>query len=68
MLTIGIDPRVIMAEHDWWFPEKPAPEYGVWESNINLLTSEEPPYDPGIGSTPARSLLCKVYKAQGGVA
>jgi len=64
MLTIGIDPRVIMAEHDWWFPEKPAPEYGVWESNINLLTSEEPPYDPGIGSTPARSLLCRIYKAE----
>jgi anaerobic selenocysteine-containing dehydrogenase len=66
MLTLGIDPRVVLAEHDWWFPEKPAPEYGVWESNINMLTSEEPPYDPGIGSTPVRSLLCKVYKVEGG--
>jgi len=67
MLTLGIDPRVVLAEHDWWFPEMPAPEHGVWESNINMLTSEEPPYDPGIGSTPTRSLLCKVYKAEGGI-
>ncbi len=67
MLTLGIDPRVVLAEHDWWFPEMPAPEHGVWESNINMLTSEEPPYDPGIGSTPTRSLLCRVYKAEGGV-
>jgi len=65
-VTLGIDPRVVLAEHDWWFPEKPAPEHGVWESNINMLTSEDPPYDPGIGSTPTRSLLCKVYKAEGG--
>lgn len=66
-LTLGIDPRVVLAEHDWWFPEMSAPEYGVWESNINMLTSEEPPYDPGIGSTPVRSLLCKIYKAEEGV-
>jgi anaerobic selenocysteine-containing dehydrogenase len=67
MLTLGIDSRVVLAEHDWWFPEKPAPEHGVWDSNVNVLISEGPPYDPGIGSTPARSLLCKVYKAEGGV-
>ncbi len=67
MLTLGMDPRVVLCEHDWWFPEKPAPEHGVWESNVNMLTSEEPPYDPGIGSTPTRSLLCKVYKAEGGI-
>jgi anaerobic selenocysteine-containing dehydrogenase len=63
-LTLGIDPRVVLAEHHWWFPEKPAPEYGIWESNINLLVSSEPPYDPGLASTPARSLLCRVYKAE----
>ncbi len=62
-LFLGIDPRVVMAEHNWWFPERKEPDHGVWESNINLLTSGEPPYDPGFGSTPGRSLLCKVYKA-----
>jgi anaerobic selenocysteine-containing dehydrogenase len=66
-LTLGIDPRVVMAEHDWWFPEKPGAEpelHGVWESNINVVTDAEPPYDPGFGSTPARSLLCKIYKVE----
>ena len=63
-LTLGIDPRVIMAEHDWWFPEKSVEEglHGAFESNINVVTSHQPPYDPGFGSTPSRSLLCKIYR------
>lgn len=66
-LTLGIDPRVVMAEHDWWFPEKPGEEpslHGGFESNINMVVDSEPPYDPGFGSTPARSLLCKIYKTE----
>jgi len=66
-LTLGIDPRVVMAEHDWWFPEKPAEEpclHGAFEANINMVTRSDPPYDPGFGSTPLRSLLCKIYKAE----
>jgi anaerobic selenocysteine-containing dehydrogenase len=61
-LTLGIDPRVVLAEHSWWYPERSAPEHGIWDSNINLLISSDPPYDPGLASTPARSLMCKVYK------
>ncbi len=66
-LTLGIDPRVVMAEHDWWFPEKPAEEpslHGAFDSNINMVTRSDPPYDPGFGSTPQRSLLCRIYKAE----
>lgn len=58
----GIDPRVVAADHGWWFPEKPAPEYGIWMSNINVLTSNEPPYDPAMGTYHLRALLCRVYK------
>jgi hypothetical protein len=36
------DPRVIAAEHGWWFPEEPAPEHGVWRSNVNLLMRAGP--------------------------
>lgn len=64
LLTVGIHPSIILAEHDWWFPEKPAPEHGVWQSNINLLTNHEPPHDPVLTSYPSRSLLCKIYKAE----
>ena len=63
-LTTGIDPRVIAAEHGWWFPEKPAPEYGVWQSNVNLLTDNEPPYDPAMGTYQLRALLCRVALAE----
>jgi anaerobic selenocysteine-containing dehydrogenase len=62
-LTKGVDPRVIAAEHGWWFPEDPAPEYGVWKSNVNLLTDNQPPYDPAMGTYQLRALLCRVSQA-----
>jgi anaerobic selenocysteine-containing dehydrogenase len=62
-LTSGIDPRVVSAQHAWWFPERPAPEYGVWDSNVNLLTDNEPPYDPAMGTYQLRALLCRVARA-----
>jgi len=63
-VTTGIDPRVIAAEHGWWFPDEPAPEYGVWKSNVNLLTDNAPPYDPAMGTYQLRALLCRVSKAE----
>jgi anaerobic selenocysteine-containing dehydrogenase len=62
-LTDGIDPRVIHIEHGWWFPDQPAPQYGVWQSNANLLTDNGPPYDPAMGTYQLRALLCRVAKA-----
>jgi thiosulfate reductase/polysulfide reductase chain A len=61
-ITEGIDPRVVNVQHAWWFPEDPGPEYGVWKSNANVLTSNEPPYDPAIGTYQLRAMLCKIYK------
>lgn len=62
-VTTGIDPRVIAAEHGWWFPEEPAPGYGVWKANVNLLTDNQPPYDPAMGTYQLRALLCRVSRA-----
>lgn len=62
-LSSGIDPRVIAAQHAWWFPERGAPEYGVWDSNVNLLTDNQPPYDPQMGAYQLRALLCRVERA-----
>ncbi len=59
-ITADINPKVINIEHGWWFPEKAASDYGVWESNANILTSNAPPYDPAFGSYQLRGLLCKV--------
>jgi thiosulfate reductase / polysulfide reductase chain A len=65
-LTTGILPQVVNCEHNWWFPEQPGQEpwlYGLWESNVNVLTMDDPDScDQLCGSWPARALLCKVYK------
>ena len=62
-LTTGIDPRVINVEHGWWYPEQPGPDHGVWISNANLLTDNQPPYDPAMGTYQLRALLCRVERA-----
>ncbi len=62
-LTDGIDPRVVAPSYGWWFPEKDADGLHGWrESNINILTNSEPPYNPQIASTNLRGTLCRVYK------
>ena len=64
-LTVGIDPRVIAAEHGWWFPELRTPDHGWERSNIDLLTDNDPAgYDAAMGATNLRVLLCKVYLAE----
>jgi hypothetical protein len=34
----------------------------VWQSNANVLTSMEPPYDPAMGAYQLRALLCRIAK------
>jgi len=64
-LSSDIDPRVIMLSFGWWFPERKDLELSGWkESNLNILTDNGPPYEPAVGSTPLRAVLCRVYKAK----
>jgi len=66
-VTEDVDPRVVSAQHGWWFPEKPGPEpslFGVWDSNINLLVPSGLTGKSGLGY-PFRNLMCRVYKAEG---
>ncbi len=64
-LITGIDPRVASAQHHWWFPEQPAEEpslFGVFESNMNVLTNDDPAdFSPENGAYPLRPLMCKIY-------
>jgi anaerobic selenocysteine-containing dehydrogenase len=57
----GIDPRVVTAEHGWWFPEIQDPGHG-WEiANANLLTDNAfETCDPNMGATNVRVCLCNI--------
>jgi Anaerobic dehydrogenases, typically selenocysteine-containing len=62
-----IDPRVVHAEHGWWFPEKQGAEpslYGVFDCNINNLTQQGVNGPSGYGS-PYKNQICKIYKVDG---
>jgi len=63
-LTSGIAPGVIHAYSHWWYPEKIDEDYesACFESNINVILSMDPPYEPIVGSTPLRGRLCKIQK------
>ncbi len=66
----GMDPRVISAEHAWWFPEKKDPGHGWEESNINILTDNAyENCDAAMGATHIRTLLCRIFaeKQEGGL-
>ena len=42
----------------------PAPDFGVWESNSNVLTNDEPPHCPAVGTYQLTGLLCKIYRVE----
>jgi thiosulfate reductase/polysulfide reductase chain A len=59
-----VDPRMVDADHGWWFPERHQEEpelFGVFESNVNVLCPDEPTYcSPEIGGWPHTALLCRI--------
>lgn len=63
-LVSGMHPNVVAGPHGWWFPEKPGPEHGCFEANINALLSLDPPYDPVVGNVQCRAILCRVEKVE----
>ncbi len=62
-LVPTIDPRVIIADYGWWFPEKDMVSIHGWEeSNINILTYSGQPWGKEMGTPTVRGMMCKVYK------
>jgi hypothetical protein len=66
-LSIGMHPKVVRAEHCWWYPEKlgKAPLLEVLEPNIQFVT-DDVHADTAMGSPTNRAMLCRIYKAEGG--
>jgi anaerobic selenocysteine-containing dehydrogenase len=63
-LVPEMHPQVVAGSHGWWFPEKPAPEHGCFDSNINALIPLVPPFDPVEGTPQCRSILCRVGRIE----
>ncbi|MCX7816171.1 MAG: molybdopterin-dependent oxidoreductase [Syntrophales bacterium] len=62
-LNPDLHPRVICAEHGWWFPEESSASLYGWEkSNLNMLTSVEK-LGREYGTPNIRALPCKIKKS-----
>ena len=61
----GIDPRVVHADFDWWYPEMPECEpslSGVWVSNVNLAMEDgDDVCGAQMGTWSLRYNLCRIY-------
>lgn len=64
-VTPIVHPKMVLADHGWWFPEKPGPDYGHWEVNINRLLEVGLVGETGFGAD-MKCALCKVYKVKEG--
>ena len=62
-LSSSLHPQVIIADFGWWFPEKKEDLHGWAESNLNIITDNNPPYARELGSVTLKGIRCKVYKA-----
>lgn len=64
-VTDRIHPKVVHIEHGWWFPEEQAEAphlFGVWESNAEVILSNEPEVCDYQGGPPMRALACRLIK------
>ena len=62
-LSAGVDLRVVIVDHAWWFPEKGQLEFYGWaDANFNVLTADKLPSNREVGSFNIRGIACKVYK------
>ena len=66
-ITPIVDPRVVQADHGWWFPEADPEDQGegcfaTYARNINVVLPSECG-DTGFGNQ-SKCYLCKVYKCE----
>jgi anaerobic selenocysteine-containing dehydrogenase len=61
-LVHELHPRVVALLFGWWFPERPGPEHGCFEANVNAIIDNGPPYEPINGNYQSRGVLCRIGK------
>jgi anaerobic selenocysteine-containing dehydrogenase len=61
-LTEEIRHDVVNGVYGWWLPENETEENGYLETNVNMVMSYDPPYDPEIGINSVQGVMCQVHK------
>lgn len=59
----GLHDNVVCPEGHWYLPEEQDQHKRLWGANINVLTSLQDDYDPIIGGSGCRCLLCRISRA-----
>jgi anaerobic selenocysteine-containing dehydrogenase len=61
-ISDSVDPRVVYAEHGWYFPERPESKlFDCMRSNFNVLTSNER-LGQAFGTPNLRAIPCRISK------
>lgn len=64
-LSTEIDPRVIVIDYGWWFPESSAESMYNWQkSNVNILIGKGTPFSSETGTPNLRGIMSRVLKAE----
>ena len=64
-LVDWLDPRVIMAEHGWWFPEKSEEKGFGWNfANLNIITDGDESVNAEVGSSCLRGVKCRIERCR----
>ena len=58
----GRHDNVVCVVDLWYLPEEKSQEERIWGVNINVLTTLGDDYDPIIGGSECRCLLCRIRK------
>ncbi len=62
---VKIDPRAVHVRNGWWFPEKPAPVHGCFQSDIKVVLDNDQPRESICESVPCRATLFRIYSQSG---
>ncbi len=69
-ITDGIRPDTVAVEAYWYFPEMPEEDpylFGVWDTNVNAIITDDYDTCDFAGDNAYKGLLCKIYKAPDGL-
>lgn len=59
-ITPIVHPKFVNGEMGWWYPEKPAPDHGVFDSNLNAVMLYDPPHEPVFGCSTLKGVPCEI--------